>query len=601
MAPRIFTRWRRPCWRFPDLDAVGAAGAYYALNSGRWVRRHVETVELLDDVTARRRLTVDIQLPDDPQATVERHGDNAVFFVPVTFIAKSFSGAFIDLRDESGGALPLLPSGDNERISGLALQHAAQTLRGDGRALEPQLAALLQRVASGDPKDGVVAAAGVLYLVRERGRLPTNHEAWPRFERLLTDLSVNAAVWVPLRGCLGERRIVKFAYTVSWSDLAEGTPRVSATRQATRLALITRRGERTTPLLVLSRAWRGLATRMGWLPFELEILRPELRDGASYHLQLQAPPGMETRNIRSDAVVTGDRGRRIIPKRTIHSSMAALAFAPGALRERGRAVVALRVPAAGFITLSVTASFLIAAMLWAYAETYHRAATQREVAAAVLVIVPALLAVLAVRPGEHALAAKMLGGVRMSVLGSGVVASAAAAAFAGVRPDAWQLHEALGIYAWIGLVPFALLLVSYGCAGHASARASRWVRRTYWSPLVGAGLYAAAVAGVLAATGRAETLLAEDTTVAAIALAVSAAGGALVIVATLSRAAAEPVRLLVTLWTLSVVLLVAAGALALAREDPRTAAQTLREYGPAAAVIAAAFAVAAITTWRNAR
>jgi hypothetical protein len=100
---------RRSAWP-SDLLRLGRVGAFYLLHEPQWVHRRVETAEMLDELMARRRLTVDLSLPSDDQAVCGQAGGLCIFYVPLMRLRKHPPIRGIDVRGESGDALALLTS-----------------------------------------------------------------------------------------------------------------------------------------------------------------------------------------------------------------------------------------------------------------------------------------------------------------------------------------------------------------------------------------------------------------------------------------------------------------------------------------------------------
>jgi hypothetical protein len=90
-----------------------------------WVKRRVETVELVSDTTVRRRVSVDFRMRSWlPKPML--HWDGAFFhYIPIALLDKGRLLRF-DLRDESGRALPLLTRRKNAMISAGTLAALAQ-------------------------------------------------------------------------------------------------------------------------------------------------------------------------------------------------------------------------------------------------------------------------------------------------------------------------------------------------------------------------------------------------------------------------------------------------------------------------------------------
>src|SRR4051812_40300679 len=94
----------------PDINGSKAAssGGWFLFHQDRWLRRHVEHLEILSDQVAHRRLTIDLDLPDAAEAVFHDDGSTKWFLIPLARLGKEHVPSHIDLRNESGDAVPLL-------------------------------------------------------------------------------------------------------------------------------------------------------------------------------------------------------------------------------------------------------------------------------------------------------------------------------------------------------------------------------------------------------------------------------------------------------------------------------------------------------------
>ena len=90
-----------------------------------WVKRRVETVELLSDTTVRRRVSVDFRMRSWLPAPVLQWDGSQFHYIPIAQLEKGRMLRF-DLRDETGRALPLLTRRKNAMISAATLAALAQ-------------------------------------------------------------------------------------------------------------------------------------------------------------------------------------------------------------------------------------------------------------------------------------------------------------------------------------------------------------------------------------------------------------------------------------------------------------------------------------------
>src|ERR1044072_723440 len=90
-----------------------------------WVKRRVETVELLSDTTVRRRVSVDFRMRSWLPAPVLQWAGSQFHYIRIAQLEKGRMLRF-DLRDETGRALPLLTRRKNAMISAATLAALAQ-------------------------------------------------------------------------------------------------------------------------------------------------------------------------------------------------------------------------------------------------------------------------------------------------------------------------------------------------------------------------------------------------------------------------------------------------------------------------------------------
>jgi hypothetical protein len=351
----------------------------------RWIVRRVESIEFLDDTNVRRRVSIDFALPR--QVTPIRLGiRNRTTFVPLTYFEKGPMRNF-DLRDESGAALPLLTKTENGELSAAALAYLGE--RALGQSLEDEVLSDLTDLtyASGD------AASSLLErLFRQEGA------ARPTRFRLAQDaafagqaqrLAEAFLLIVPLRNSAG-RRVIKFAFDEPLVRTRHGRP-------------------------------QRFAESLSWRPTRITVDVPGVPLSGSYHLEAQAPA--ELTLTHSELVL---RDRPILldedsgPRPRVH-------LMTGTHLEGARAILRLMAPKTGIIRTSFLTALFTAVVLTAGAFRLSALVDAKDGVATVLVGVPAVIAVYIARPGEHALASRLLFGVRACVLLSGIVSFAASA------------------------------------------------------------------------------------------------------------------------------------------------------------------------------
>lgn len=482
-------------YQLPSLAHAGPIGKYYVSKPPKWIARHVETIEIETGRTGRRRLTIDLELPRDPEALVDvGDDDRALFIVPLTMLSKTRLTSQIDVRDETGKAVPLLTKEENAELSWDALAFAFQE---HGGGLYADYADHAEGVIYGTGADAEFDAA---LMIAELGN--GNPEQAGRIAQHIADLSSNSWLWVPLWGHPGERRILKFSYSI-----VVGTrPVVSRRTLNDEIRLRNARGEvGTLPIAIdggidwratAARATSNIATSLGWLPYEISVDFPQLRGSHSYHLQLVSPVGLDVERIQCLGPAKDFVCDDACDGRRAHLYMSGTPTGTS-----GRITSSYHAQRSGFLNWSLAAVLLTAAGLW-FAQAHPPSvsdATGRQIGAAVLLVLPALLVVFAVRQAEHPLLTRVLSGVRLLVLGAALASVAAAAALANIRLEMWQSYSeawiwsaAVATVASVGVL--AAWLASFGLFHHIGLRTSNCGRDQFLARTTLASLVVVALA-----------------------------------------------------------------------------------------------------------
>jgi hypothetical protein len=477
-----------PQFARPSLEDIGRLGARYLTGARPLVRRHVETVEMVNETAARRRLTIDLVLPGDPAASLPWQDGARLFYVPAAVLRKAPATSNMDLRDENGRSLPVLNRDENGTITARALRDALAAVvvvppETAERARE--LLDALVRETERDRQAAYVASAMGLALALHTGD-PADDVRLAEFYDVLRDVAGNSVMWVGLVGFPGERRIIKLGYDITFAQ-----PKLWRRRSGYKMVPLDVVG--TSGSLryevydpgdgnergVLRRLWARIATTVGWAAWDITVDSPYLRNTESYHLEFEAPPGVEVRAIRLKAELVDDAGRRVHPEcEDGERDRAHLYFSGRRVKRTGPAEISLRVGRRGYLTYSAISAVVIATMLWALAHVVdHGAAVHRDVSAATLLLVPTLLAVFVTRPDEHTLASRLLGGVRAGLFACGLLSAAAAAALIGLRPGSWTtIGQTWHHYAVAATAIAAVLVVSWVLALDSTER----FRRRSW-------------------------------------------------------------------------------------------------------------------------
>lgn len=201
-------------WPFEALSERRGELAYallpLLLTLRSWIDRRVEKIELTSERRARRTVSIDLTIP--PIAG-ELLADP--FPLPIAFLEKRPLVRF-DLRDEGGGAVPMMTRRQNVLLSRAVLLRLA-----DARATIPNLIPELDVHVLDDLRTIVGAdpvAAQLALRNFEHGGGPGSalQRAWiwedPELRTLLTTLAPNFVLYIWTRCRPGDRRIFKLAY-----------------------------------------------------------------------------------------------------------------------------------------------------------------------------------------------------------------------------------------------------------------------------------------------------------------------------------------------------------------------------------------------------
>jgi hypothetical protein len=198
----------------PQLRNLGLIMLLLLTDWKGWTDRRVESVSFLDPDTVRRRVSVDFTIPALP-TVIQRRGV-PLQYVPVALLRKRRLIQF-DLRDESGRVLPLVASKANGALAAATLVEAARAFARPGEQLPPpSILRDIWEIASSEPNHALKTWASLAQCPSGVGGDTAWREAltrsW-RFMSLANDLARNFVVVTPLECHVGDRRVIKFAYT----------------------------------------------------------------------------------------------------------------------------------------------------------------------------------------------------------------------------------------------------------------------------------------------------------------------------------------------------------------------------------------------------
>jgi hypothetical protein len=406
------------------LRALGPVGLELWRRGRQWVNRRVETIELLDVDTIRVRVSVDFRIPKALPAGVEFAQGQRTFCLPVTILQRKTSLAYFDVHDEEGKSLPLLTRHENALLTGSILTAAARQAlakHADPSAkleLSEGLVAYLVSI----PKRPLRRAQPFVESVLN----PDDTTAYPdprvahailadqEFRDLLALAASCCFIHVPITATPGERRILKLTYISPW----------------------------------ISHVSHRLWTWLGWQAETRYLGLPNVGNAQTFHVQISAPERVEfteagMRNKPpSEVVEVKSPSTPKLPEQPHDDPNDASGYQQflGGVRERkhlyieraqkhraGIVWVRLRVVRHGFLRAAASVAWLTALILALFAARADYVVGEAQTAAALLLLLPALIAGFLIAPGEHAMTRHLLRGPRFLTALTGLLALVATA------------------------------------------------------------------------------------------------------------------------------------------------------------------------------
>jgi hypothetical protein len=386
----------------PDAGIASYVDSF--LKDAPWLRRRVETVRFLDIDTVVRRTTLDVGVADVEQATASCPVFPDRPLVPLAMIKKDLLVDF-DLRDRQGSALAVAPrdidtffawsalSANADRVLGSSLQTASDTVSKH-----------LRNLAFSFPHPDDEFSDSVLSSWEVPPSWPNNdRQVWSalesdeRFVRLLREFTFNFILMTQLE--TGSAiQLVKFSYQqhLPYSELL-------------------------------------LPERLGLRATELAIVAPSVGWARSYHMQIEAPQDMVLTDV---VLVRVERDPAVQPTSAESyearlSAESAQVYTTSTMKPAEHVVgVTMRVPIVGYLRAIWLTALATAAVLgigyWQMDRVEAAVQQRADAAVALLLVAPSLLAAYLVRPGEHAIASRLLRPTRYAIAATGGLSYAAA-------------------------------------------------------------------------------------------------------------------------------------------------------------------------------
>lgn len=428
-----------------QLTAVGESAAPHVAERWKWIHRRVEQISfpLPSDRIYRRKISIDFTIPaiTPANATGEPR-----YYVPLSLLERWPPLLRLDLRGSDNCPIPLLTSDQNAVIDAALLRAVAENVLGKvGLHLSPELEETINRLAGmrqfpgqSPPRQDILTGT-LLSLIPPPtlGERSADREALAKdhlFMELAGAMPRMTFLWLCVEGSPGDRKIVKLSYDA--------------------------------PFRTSMKPWSRKA--FGMEPLVVDFQAPHLGGSGSYHLAVSVPPPL----LVSDSAVlvlqprtaegkpnttqgvTGCTSRQKIEDYSSAEGVLSL-YAHNETRDarfyvsgprtgsQGKVRIATVVARSGLIRPGAMAGFAITALLALITLRLGAALADREAVVTTLLIAPALLAYLVVRPADHVVVGEYVGGLRRVLIALGTLPLAVAAALAIAAH--WTLGLKLGL------------------------------------------------------------------------------------------------------------------------------------------------------------
>lgn len=359
---------------------------HWLMHVDSWSHRRVEQVDLLDDRSVRRRISVDFELPsNEPEREID---DEPVDLVPLALLTKEPLIGF-DLRDEGGNVVPLLTREQNAFFSWSLLAAVGEAAARDAGFTLPLPLDVLSdlRLLTSERSEKAREVLKTFQKPRKREsrflrRALMRDEVFASLAEALTN---NFLLLVVVGHRTSTRRVLKFSYVepLPWPSFR----------------------------MIVSRNWRSLVwivrMQLGLEPIPLAFDVPAFNETASYHFELEVPRGLI---VESAELVDDDSNTVLVEIVHPRSSRVHLYASPDIDSEGVTSWVWVQPALGGLVRTASFFAVAVASLLVVLAIQHD--VIRLSAAMTLLLTIPALLGAFIVRPGEHLLASRLLFGFR---------------------------------------------------------------------------------------------------------------------------------------------------------------------------------------------
>lgn len=422
-------------WEWPDsidvdvLRSMAKVTLALFVQPERWIHRRTERIYFKDHLRVHHRVSVDFTLPEGVLSVGKYEGKD-VFIAPLFLLVKDPTEPLregklsrrrfivfgrrranikkrpiptapysnLDFTNQDGRHLPLVSRRQSSQLAAMVLIEAAEQAIGGALPdkLEDEISLIPHRSWAELTNDLNSVLARLL--TDEVGRRDKRLElrADPIFPELAYTLASHSIISCLLRGGAPRRSIHKLSYD---EPVHEG---------------------------VVARPKGRVRRSFGWASEQYYVPLNEIGAGASYHVEIEVPKELEVNAVSLIGKSYRWYDQRLSNEHLDYSIQQIGSANEGKIyipepfpgRRVGLTRLKLRARRSGFLAGAFATSIFTTVLLGlaAYGAPFVLKDHQPEAATAALLLVPALIAALVARPGEHAITAKMLRWARIALV-----------------------------------------------------------------------------------------------------------------------------------------------------------------------------------------
>lgn len=442
------------------------------VNRPTWVHRRVETIELMDDQSVRRSVSIDLHLPKDSVVSLADRPPAHV--IPLALLRKRVLHCF-DLRDHSGNRLPILTTRENAGMSGAFLWNWAEVVLDREILPDESLVDDILQLVRSDSRIASKSLDPFMDAVTEDHRTLYANNNYRYYLQALARNFMLISIFAGSPNDVGiTRRVVKYSYEEYFDVHRRGRASAETGYELVEDSTGPQSLSEETAILL-----RVFGQYLGLAPYHVVLSLAEIGQTQSYHVEVRAPVGLE---IGKGGLIV-QRSPDTLEVQEVEGPKKLIHLRVGDLPQESVGTVAtkLQIQRRGWLRIVLMAAVATSVFLFLFPYGFDELQKKSGApeAASLLVALNGLALSILARPDEHAMASFLRQGVRVALMVSAAATFAAATGLllveGGTLVEWWLLGRwvTVGVAVLIG----ASYLTSRPPGGWMPARIRRFYRR----------------------------------------------------------------------------------------------------------------------------